>query len=155
MKVVSLFANIGVAEAYLDKMGINVVLANELAERRAALYHKIYPETEMICGDITDPITYQSLIQRAKELNVDTVMATPPCQGFSRAGKQNGKQDKNDVRNGLILSVISVVQDLQPKYVFIENVPQLTETAITVNGKKSKSFASLLAVAAHKITVSS
>ena len=34
-RVLSLFANIGVAEAYFDKIGISVVLANELIERRA------------------------------------------------------------------------------------------------------------------------
>ena len=29
MRALSLFANIGVAEAYLDKIGVEVVLANE------------------------------------------------------------------------------------------------------------------------------
>ena len=52
-KVLSLFAYIGVAEAYLKDIGVNVVVANELIERRAVLYSKIYPETHMICGDIT------------------------------------------------------------------------------------------------------
>ena len=41
MKALSLFANIGVAEAYLEEIGINVVVANELIERRANLYSKI------------------------------------------------------------------------------------------------------------------
>lgn len=54
MRALSLFANIGVAEAYLDKIGVDVVLANELVKRRADLYSEIYPATEMICGDITD-----------------------------------------------------------------------------------------------------
>ena len=38
MKVLSLFANIGVAEAYLRGLGIEVSVANELLERRAKLY---------------------------------------------------------------------------------------------------------------------
>ena len=55
MRIVSLFANIGVAEACLNQLeGANVVVANELLTRRAKLYQRIYPETEMICGDITD-----------------------------------------------------------------------------------------------------
>lgn len=58
MKVLSMFANIGVAEAYLSELGIDVVLANELIPRRAELYSKIYPETQMMCGDITDPHTH-------------------------------------------------------------------------------------------------
>lgn len=43
MKILSLFANIGVAEAYLREIGIEVSVANELIERRAKLYSAIYP----------------------------------------------------------------------------------------------------------------
>ena len=130
MKVLSLFSNIGVAEAYLSDIGVDVVLANELIERRATLYSKIYPGTRMICGDITDSKTYSSIVSNAKMLNVDTIMATPPCQGISRAGKQY----KDDVRNLLILPVISLIRELNPRYVFIENVPQFIETYISVAG---------------------
>ena len=129
MNVLSLFANIGVAEAYLNEIGVKVVLANELIERRAALYSRIYPSTQMICGDITDSHIYSTIVDASKDLNIDTIMATPPCQGFSRAGKRY----KNDIRNLLILPVINLVRDLKPKYVFIENVPQFVETYIMVN----------------------
>ena len=131
MKILSLFANIGVAEAYLSDIGADVVLANELIKRRADLYSRIYPETRMICGDITTPDTYNGVLEAAEELGVDTIMATPPCQGISRAGKQY----KDDVRNLLILPVIDIVRDLSPKYVFIENVPQFVETYISIDDK--------------------
>ena len=49
-RILSLFSNIGVAEAYLEKDGFDVAVANELIERRATLYSKIYPNTKMICG---------------------------------------------------------------------------------------------------------
>ena len=131
MKILSLFSNIGVAEAYLSNIGAHVVLANELIERRAALYSRIYPDTQMICGDITSFDIYNKVVESAKKRGVDTIMATPPCQGISRAGKQH----KNDVRNLLILPVIDIVLDLFPKYVFIENVPKFVETYISVDGK--------------------
>ena len=41
MNVLSLFANIGVAEAFLAEIGVNVVVANEIVPRRAALYSQI------------------------------------------------------------------------------------------------------------------
>lgn len=129
MKILSIFSNIGVAEAYLSEIGFNVVLANELIERRAALYSQIYPDTQMICGDITSEQTYSAVVETAKQLGVDTVMATPPCQGISRAGKRY----KDDIRNLLILPVINIVRDLNPKYVFIENVPQFVEAYISVD----------------------
>ena len=131
MKVLSLFANIGVAEAYLSEIGVDVVLANELLERRADLYSRIYPKAKMICGDITSPDIYSQVLDTARKLGIDIVMATPPCQGISRAGKRY----KDDVRNLLILPVISIVRDLSPQYVFIENVPQFVETYISVGDK--------------------
>ena len=134
MKALSLFANIGVAEAYLDEIGVEVVLANELIKRRADLYSEIYPKTEMICGDITDNKTYAAIMNKAKEKKVEVIIATPPCQGFSRACRN---QDENDSRNLLIMPVISLVKEIKPKYVFIENVPQLLETEVTIDGDKT------------------
>lgn len=134
MKALSLFANIGVAEAYLEKIGIEVVLANELVKRRADLYSKIYPKTEMICGDITSKRIYETIKIKAIEEEVDVIIATPPCQGFSRACRN---QDENDARNLLIMPVISMVKEIKPRYVFIENVPQLLETEITIDGHKT------------------
>lgn len=132
MKIVSLFANIGVAEAYLQEIGFNVVLANELLERRANLYSKIYPETKMICGDLLDKNTFDALVLEGKKLKIDIVMATPPCQGMSTAGQQ--KQD--DHRNNLIIPTIKFIKELKPRYVFIENVPQFLNTYIKIKNKK-------------------
>lgn len=133
MKVLSLFANIGVAEAYLAEVGVDVVVANELVPRRAALYSDIYPETTMICGDITLKSVFDSITVASQEKGVDAILATPPCQGISRAGKQ----EKHDIRNLLILPVIELVEKLNPKYVFIENVPQFLETEIEVDGRET------------------
>lgn len=128
--ILSLFANIGVAEAYLEELGFNVVLANELEERRASLYSQIYPKTKVICGDITDKEIFNTIIEKSKSLKVNFLMATPPCQGMSTAGMQ----DKNDERNKLILSVIKIAKELKPKYIFIENVPQFLSTEIEYKG---------------------
>ena len=87
MRGLSLFANIGIAEAYLHRLGFNVVVANELDPRRATIYKSIYPSTNMICGDITDKDIYKSIIDASKKSKVDFILATPPCQGMSTAGK--------------------------------------------------------------------
>lgn len=52
MKALSLFANIGIAEAYLKEIGIDIVVANEFIEKRAELYQKIYPDTKIVCGEL-------------------------------------------------------------------------------------------------------
>ncbi len=129
MNALSLFANIGVAEAYLKDIGIEVVVANEIDKRRADLYQKIYPESKMICGDITNQLIFESIINESKKENVEIIMATPPCQGMSTAGQQ----DEDDERNSLIVPVIKAIKCINPKYVFIENVPQFVNTKIIVN----------------------
>lgn len=131
-KALSLFANIGVAEAYLNEIGIDIKIANELVKRRADLYQAIYPKTEMICGDITDPVIYNTILEKSLESEIDIVMATPPCQGMSTAGQQL----KDDKRNSLILPVLDLINEIKPKYVFLENVPLILQTKITFNGKK-------------------
>lgn len=131
MKVLSLFANIGVAEAFLKELGVDVVLANELIPRRAELYSKIYPNTQMVCGDITDSKVYENILSIAQRERIDIIMATPPCQGISRAGKQS----EDDQRNLLVLPVLSCIQDILPRYALIENVPQFNETSIKIDGQ--------------------
>lgn len=129
MNVVSLFANIGIGEAYLKSLGFNVVVANELEPRRAEIYRQIYPETEMICGDITNKDVYSSIVRASKKQKIDVIMATPPCQGMSTAGKQ----DKFDVRNDLFLYAIKLIKDIKPDYFIFENVPGFMTTSILYN----------------------
>jgi len=54
---ISLFANVGIGESYFEEIGINICLANELIQDRANFYSSIYPKSEMICGDFTNPDT--------------------------------------------------------------------------------------------------
>lgn len=128
-KAVSLFANVGVAETYLKEIGIDVVVANEIDEERARFYQHLYPTTNMICGDITKDTVQNQVIESCIKQNVDFVMATPPCQGMSIAGKM----DPLDERNHLIFYAVLIIKKLKPKYIFLENVPQLLTTKIKLN----------------------
>ena len=125
----SLFANVGVAETYLDELGIEIKLANELEPKRAKFYSHLYPKTNMIIGDITDEEIRKAIVLESKKNNVDFIIATPPCQGMSLAGKM----DKFDKRNQLIYYAIEVIKKIKPKYILLENVPQLLRTKIKVD----------------------
>jgi len=132
MKIISLFANAGIAEAYLEGIGFDVVVANEIDEKRASIYQQIYPNSKMICGDILDEKVFESLIQIAKDKGVDILMATPPCQGMSSAGKR----EKYDKRNDLIIPTINMISRLKPKYAMIENVPEQKKTTIFIGDQE-------------------
>lgn len=131
MNVVSLFANIGIGEAYLKSLGFDVVVANELEPRRVDIYRQIYPNTEMICGDITKQDIYSNILKASKKQKVDVIMATPPCQGMSTAGKQ----DEFDSRNELFLYAVKLIKDVKPDYFIFENVPGFMSAAIRYNNE--------------------
>lgn len=129
LKAVSLFANVGIAEAYFDEIGIDVVLANELDEQRSKFYREVYPNVEMIQGDITDPVIRSEIILKAMASQVDLLLATPPCQGMSVAGSRN----EFDERNQLIYYAIDVIKNVMPKFVFLENVPRQLQTKVVID----------------------
>lgn len=131
IKAISLFANVGIAEAYLHEIGIDVIAANEIDPKRTAFYKHVYPDVNVIEGDITDSLIKDEIVTIAKKDGVELILATPPCQGMSTAGKM----DKWDVRNTLICHAIEVVKRIKPKYVFLENVPQQLTTKIKYEGK--------------------
>lgn len=131
LKGVSLFANVGIAETYLKEVGIDIVVANELIEQRANFYKHLYPTTDMIIGDITEEETFNKIVQKCLEQNVDFLVATPPCQGMSLAGKM----DNADPRNSLIYYAVKAIKALKPKYVLMENVPQQIKTTVLYNGQ--------------------
>lgn len=122
----SLFANVGIAEAYMKDIGVDIVIANEIDENRARFYQEVYPETHMICGDITDKIVRDSIVCEAIEKKVDFIIATPPCQGMSEAGLRL----EFDPRNQLISYAVDVIKRVKPKFVFMENVPKQLTTKI-------------------------
>lgn len=122
----SLFANVGIAEAYMKDIGVDIVIANEIDENRARFYQEVYPETHMICGDIADKIVRDSIVCEAIEKKVDFIIATPPCQGMSEAGLRL----EFDPRNQLISYAVDVIKRVKPKFVFMENVPKQLTTKI-------------------------
>jgi DNA (cytosine-5)-methyltransferase 1 len=134
MNGVSLFANVGIAETYMARHGINIKVANELLKPRVKFYKQMHPTCEIIAGNITDEYIYNHLLREALRERCDFLIATPPCQGMSIAGKMK----ENDPRNSLIKYVIQMIQDLKPSYAIIENVPKILNTYLLHKRKKIK-----------------
>lgn len=131
LRGLSLFANVGVAEAYMEALGVDIKIANELIEERARFYADVYPNTHMVVGDITDDNIRTALVNEAVEKDINFVMATPPCQGMSRVGKM----DEFDARNQLIYYAVDVIKRVKPEYVLIENVTTILKTKISIEGE--------------------
>lgn len=128
----SLFSNIGVAEAGIEKNNqVSIVLANELDHKRCEFYKCVHPNTKVIEGDITKDEIRDTIVEEAKSLNVNFVLATPPCQGMSEAGNRI----EFDERNELIYYAVDVIKRLEPKFAIIENVPTILKTKIKYKGE--------------------
>lgn len=134
MNGVSLFANVGIAETYIENHNINIVVANELLEKRVDFYKEHHKNCNIIKGDITDNEIFHKVLNEAKKQKCDFLIATPPCQGMSVAGKM--KED--DPRNSLIKFVIEFIKELQPTNILIENVVGILKTYLSVDGVKTK-----------------
>ena len=131
---ISLFANVGIGETYFKEKGINICVSNELIEKRCDFYSHLYPESKMICGDISDPDVFNELVKEYKENDCDFLMSTPPCQGMSVAGKM----DKNDPRNSLIIYAVELIKETRPSNIIIENVHQILKFSILVDDEEVK-----------------
>lgn len=137
-KGVSLFSSAGIAEIFLQSVGIDIVVANEIIKERADLYRYQYPNSKMICGDILKKEVYESILQ-ATPNHLDFLLASPPCQGMSVAGKNRFvDQMMCDPRNSLVLRVIDFIQKKHPNFVLIENVPTFLKLEIAYKNVTKK-----------------
>lgn len=139
MTYISLFSSAGVGCYGFKLEGFDCVATNELIERRLNVQkanRKCKYESGYICGDITKADTKDKLYQeidfwrkKEKVKRIDVVIATPPCQGMSVANHK--KNDKEIVRNSLVVESIKIIQEIHPRFFVFENVPAFMKTICT------------------------
>lgn len=132
--------------------GVPLLCACELREPRARMLRELFPAARVFCGDLHEQRA--ALVQHVRDAlgagrRPWLLVASPPCQGMSTAGKgrlARARRDKavdpvaphpsfEDARNRLILPVLSTVCELRPEWVVIENVRSMLTTSITVDGR--------------------
>lgn len=129
-----MFSSAGIAEIYYHNKDIEVLVANELIEKRARFYSAMYPNTKMITGDITKSKIKQKFISELND-DVKLLIATPPCQGVSTLGvNKSSSQMEEDIRNYLIYDVIDVIDSHDFDYILIENVPRYLQMFFPYKG---------------------
>lgn len=129
-KGLSLFACAGIAEYYLKDTDVEIVVANELLEERCNIYKHFYPTCNIIQGDVN--LKIKEIIEDSIKNHVNFIIATPPCQTFSNAGKK-----QVDERTPLFLSVIHIIHKIRPKYILIENVPSFPNSKYKKNNEET------------------
>jgi DNA (cytosine-5)-methyltransferase 1 len=146
MNAISLFSGAGIGDFYLNESDINVVLANEVLEGRAKAYTELHKGTKVLVGDIRLSNIKEQIVSSAKNNNVKFVIATPPCQGLSKAGmNKTGSSILEDKRNLLALNAVEIVEAISPDYLLVENVPRF-RGMLFPHGNELVSFEQLLSI---------
>ena len=117
--VISLFAGCGGSSLGYQMAGFKELLAVEWDNNAVETFRLNFPDVPVFHGDITKLSGKECMkLAGIKKNSLDVLDGSPPCQGFSTAGKR--KYD--DPRNSLFKEFARLLNELQPKVFVMENV---------------------------------
>lgn len=115
--------------------GFRELLAVEWDDNAVETFRLNFPDVPVYHGDIGKLSVEECLnLTGLQPGQLDVLDGSPPCQGFSTAGKRNF----DDGRNQLFREYVRLLEGLQPKALIMENVSGM------VKGKMKLIFADIL-----------
>ena len=118
MKFIDLFAGLGGFHAGLSERGYECVFACEIEPELRELYYENYG---------IKPFDDVTRIDAVKVPRHDIICAGFPCQPFSLAGQKKGAECPKSGK--LIDHVVRIAEFHQPKFILLENVPNIISIA--------------------------
>lgn len=117
--VISLFAGCGGSSLGYSMARFRELLAVEWDDHAVETFKMNFPDVPVIKGDIVKVSVEQILeVTGLKVGELDILDGSPPCQGFSMAGKRQ----LDDPRNQLFREYVRLLRGLKPKVFIMENV---------------------------------
>jgi DNA (cytosine-5)-methyltransferase 1 len=133
--VISLFSGCGGSSLGYSMAGFRELLAVEWDDNAVETFKLNFPDISVYHGDIAK-LSVEEVLQTT-ELQpgeLDILDGSPPCQGFSTAGKRVFEDD----RNQLFREYVRLLRGLKPKVFVMENVSGM------IKGKMKLIFAEIL-----------
>ncbi|AKZ57068.1 Cytosine-specific methyltransferase [Streptomyces ambofaciens ATCC 23877] len=128
---VDLFSGAGGLSAGVERAGWTTAAAVDFDERAAETHRANFPGLSLKM-DLGDPAERDRLEEILKSAKIDLVAGGPPCQPFSRAGRnkirdlvKNHGRDPEDRRKELWSAYLDMVKRINPRAVLMENVPDM------------------------------
>lgn len=123
MTAIDLFAGAGGFSTGARAAGVNVLWAGNHWPEAVQVHANNHPDTIHICQDLHQADWSQVPAH-------DLLMASPCCQGHSRArGKENG-DPQHDASRSTAWAVISAAEYHKPAHILVENVPEFCKWAL-------------------------
>lgn len=120
--VISLFSGCGGSSLGYKWAGYRELLVIDFDKKAVETFRLNFPDVLCWQKDVRD-VTGCEILEacRIKKGELDLLDASPPCQGFSTAGKRK----VSDPRNDLFREFIRLIEELKPKLFIMENVAGL------------------------------
>ena len=133
--VISTFAGCGGSSLGYSMAGYRELLAVEWDDNAVKTFRLNFPDVPVYHGDICKLTAEECMRLAGVGIGkLDVLDGSPPCQGFSTAGKRN----LDDARNQLFREYVRLLRELQPRVFVMENVSGL------VKGKMKLVFAEIM-----------
>lgn len=133
--IISTFAGCGGSSLGYKWAGFKELLAIDFDDNAVETFKLNFPEVPCWKRDITTVKANEILeFCNIKVGELDILDGSPPCQGFSTAGKRQVTDNRND----LFKSFVYLIQELQPKIFVMENVSGM------VKGKMKGKFKEII-----------
>src|SRR5699024_2204750 len=133
--VISTFAGCGGSSLGYSMAGYREPLAVEWEQNAVDTFRLNFPDVPVYHGDIAKLSVDECLSMTGLQPGeLDVFDGSPPCQGFSTAGKRQ----IDDERNQLFREYVRLLKGLKPKVFVMENVSGM------VKGKMKLLFAEIL-----------
>lgn len=134
--VISTFAGCGGSSLGYKWAGFKELLAIDFEPHAVETFKLNFPEVDVWQADLRK-VTAEAILERTgiERGGLDVLDGSPPCQGFSTAGKRK----VSDSRNDLAWEFIRLIEGLQPRAFVMENVSGMAK------GKMRGQFNEILA----------
>ena len=117
--VVDLFCGCGGLSKGFEEAGYNILVGVDFEQSALNTFSYNHNGAVGLRLDLSEPESFDAIVDAVDGRLVDIIIGGPPCQGFSLTGPRN----IDDQRNKLYLAMIETVRRFKPKAFLIENVP--------------------------------
>lgn len=124
---IDLFCGAGGLSEGFRQAGVHVLAGQDIDETFGKTFSATHSEAKFVHGPIQD-ISAKDILNAANcsRGEVDVIVGGPPCQGYS---VYNHRRGIDDPRAGLFKDYLRIVEEVEPRWIVMENVTGITSIA--------------------------